>query len=124
MIQGQLFTRSRSGQVLAIALAFALVHGLIYVALVPPWQHYDEPNHFEYVWLVARRGELPKPGDYDQTMRRALAVSMIEHGFFKDLDFSPNLTTESEPIWIGGYSQLTNPPLYYLLASLPLRLFP
>jgi hypothetical protein len=100
------------------------VHGLIYVFIVPPWQHYDEPNHFEYVWFIASRGVLPQPGDYDQEMRRALAVSMIENGFFKDLGFTPNLNSETEPIWIGGYSQLTNPPLYYILAALPLRLLP
>ena len=112
--------RTRSGQVLSIALVFALVHGLIYVFIVPPWQHYDEPNHFEYFWFIASRGVLPAPGDYDQDMRRAVAASMIENGFFKDLGPAPNVNSEAEPIWIGGYSQLTNPPLYYILAALPL----
>lgn len=39
---------------------------------VPPWQHYDEPAHFEYAWLiVTRRGGLPLRGEFDQPLRRA-----------------------------------------------------
>ena len=33
---------------LVLLLLVGLVHGLIYVFLVPPWQHYDEFNHFQY----------------------------------------------------------------------------
>lgn len=113
-----------SRRTLLIALVVACLHGLVYVFLVPPWQHADEPNHFEYVWLVARRGVIPQAGDYDQGMRREVAQSMLEHGFFRGLNFTPDLEAESQPIWIGGYSQLSNPPLYYLAAAAPLRLLP
>lgn len=106
---------------LGLILVLGLLHGLLYIFLVPPWQHYDEPTHFEYAWLVANHLGLPKPGDYDQTMRRAVAVSMLEHNFFRGLDFLPNLDAQNEPIWIG-MSELSHPPLYYLLVSLPLRL--
>ncbi len=106
---------------LKLILALGLLHGLLYVFLVPPWQHYDEPTHFEYAWLLANHSGLPKPGDYDQTMRRAVAVSMVDHNFFRGMTFLPDLNVQNEPIWIG-LSQLGDPPLYYLLASLPLRL--
>jgi len=106
---------------LRLILVVGLLHGLLYVFLVPPWQHYDEPAHFEYAWLLANRSGLPKSGDYDQTMRRAVATSMIEHNFFHNLDFLPDLESKTEPIWIG-ISQLDDPPFYYLLVSLPLRL--
>ncbi len=102
-----------------IILLVGLVHGLLYVFLVPPWQHYDEPTHFEYAWLVANRTNLPKYGDYDQSMRRRVAGSMLEHGFFDRLSFRPDLLSK-EPIWIG-FSELAHPPAYYLLVSLPLR---
>lgn len=108
---------------LGVLLLLGLVHGLVYLFLVPPWQHYDEPNHFEYIWLIQERGILPQSGDYDQSMRRAVAESMIEYGFFKGLKFSPNLDVQDTPIWIGTYDQLTNPPVYYLLAALPLKVF-
>jgi len=104
---------------LAVILLVGLIHGLLYVFLMPPWQHYDEPTHFEYVWLIANRPGLPKPGDYDPDMRRQVAISMLEHGFYRDLDYRPNLNDEAVNI---GYTQLDDPPLYYLVASLPVRL--
>lgn len=105
---------------LAFILLLGLVHGLIYLFLVPPWQHYDEPTHFEYAWIIANRPGLPQAGDFDQAMRRQVAISMLAHGFFRGLDFLPNLDAVSEPIWIG-LSQMYHPPLYYLLTSIPLR---
>ena len=106
-------------KLLVVILILGLVHGLTYVFLVLPWQHYDEPSHFEYVWLVANRPGLPQPYDYDPEMRREVAASMLEHGFYRDLGYRPNLNDEVIGI---GYAQLGDPPLYYLLASLPVRL--
>jgi hypothetical protein len=105
------------------ALIIALVNGIIYMAVIPPWQHYDEPNHFEYAWLLANRPGLPKIGDYDLEMRRALARSMVDHNFFINLGFLPDLNSTTTPAYIGPVSQLDGLPLYYLIASIPLRLF-
>ena len=107
---------------LIIVLLVGFLNGLVFVLLMPPWQHYDEPNHFEYAWLIANRGNLPQPGDYDQEMRRETAVSMIKHNFFEGMNYLPDLEPKDQPIWIGEYSQLGDPPLYYLLGSIPLRL--
>lgn len=103
-----------------LILVLALMNGFLYLALVPPWQHYDEPTHFEYAWLIASRGELPRPGDYDQDMRREVAASMIEHHFFRGMDFTPNLLAQDEPIWLG-VSELGHPPFYYLLVAFLLK---
>lgn len=106
---------------LGLVLLLGLIHGLIYVFTVPPWQHYDEPGQFEHAWLIANRPGLPNSGDYDQAMRREVAASMIEHGFFKDLGFRPNLLSVTEPIWIG-IAQTSDPHAYYWFVALPLRL--
>ena len=56
-------------------IPLALCHGLLYMLILPPWQHYDEPPHFEYAWLIADRGrtvdsvvqqylEVVRPGHY------------------------------------------------------------
>jgi hypothetical protein len=108
--------------VLILALLLATVHGLIYIFLVPPWQHYDEPNHFELAWLIAQTGHLPVPGDENQDIRRQIASSMIKHGFFKNMGFLPDLDQKDNLIWIGSYSQLGQPPLYYILAAIPVWL--
>jgi hypothetical protein len=91
---------------------------------MPPWQHYDEPGHFEYAWLMAQRGIQPEPGDYDMDMRRAVAKSMLDHGFFHDLSFRPDLKSTTQPAWIGDYPQFDNPPFYYSVIALMLRLIP
>jgi hypothetical protein len=119
--KGLLMVRFLRVHSLALILVLGLLNGLLYIFLVPPWQHYDEPGNFEYAWLVANRSSLPKPGDYDQAMHRAVADSMIKHKFFRGMDFFPDLNVTTGPIWIGG-SQVDNKPFYYLLASVPLRL--
>ena len=73
----------REHKVLIIVLLVGFLNGLAYVLLMPAWQHYDEPNHFEYAWLIAHRESLPEQVDYDQEMRRATAISMIEHNFLQ-----------------------------------------
>jgi hypothetical protein len=85
---------------------------------MPPWQHYDEPGHFEYAWLIANRLKIPQVGDYDQNMRLAVGKSLIDSSFFAP-GTQPNLTDPSQPIWIG-VSQLVDPPLYYVTEAIPL----
>jgi len=106
---------------LQLILLLALTNGLIYLFLVPPWQHYDEPGHFEYSWLAANLDHWPSTGEYVQSMRREVAASMIEHGFFRGLDYQSNLLSIEEPIFIG-ISQTDDLPVYYFITSLPLRL--
>jgi hypothetical protein len=33
--------------IIALILLLALIHGLLYVFIVPVWEHYDEPGNFE-----------------------------------------------------------------------------
>ena len=103
-----------------LVLLVALVQGLLYLVLVPPWQHYDEPTHFEYAALIAERLRLPAPGDVSFTLRREIAASMLQLGFYRNLP-PPNLLADDGEIWIG-ISELGHPPLFYVLASLPLHL--
>ena len=107
---------------LMVSLLLALAHGMTYVWLMPPWQHYDEPNHFEYTWLLANRLRLPEEGEYDPDMRRAVAQSMIAAGFFRGMDALPDLDAPDGQVWIGTYEQLTEPPIYYALTAIPVWL--
>lgn len=114
----KVFHRERN--ILFLILLISLINGLSYVALVPPWQHYDEPTHFEYAWWLANHHTPPEVTDYDTGMRRAVAQSMIDNGFFDGTAIPlPDLTSVKP--YIGQYPQSDEPILYYLLASLPLR---
>ncbi|MDE3090564.1 MAG: DUF2142 domain-containing protein [Chloroflexota bacterium] len=106
--------------ILTGVVLLGLVHGLIFVFVMPPWQHYEEPSHFEYAWLIASRQSLPEYPAYDQSKRREIAASMIKHGFFNGLGFLPDLDSQAQPIWIG--INVTGAlPLYHILVALPLR---
>jgi hypothetical protein len=109
---------------LALALIIAILHGVIYTFLMPPWQHYDEPNHFEYVWMAANLDRAPEPTDYNPKLSRQVLKSMLAHGFFDHLSYKPVIGLPIEKVKIPGYSQLSEPPLYYWLASIPVRLIP
>jgi hypothetical protein len=103
-------------------LIVGLAHGLIYLFLEPPWEHYEEPSHFEYAWLISHTGRLPKYPAFDQAERRQIAGSMIAHGFFARRPLTvPDLNATDEPIWIG-INTTGAMPLYHLLVALPLRL--
>jgi len=104
-----------------LLLFLGLIVGSIYVFLVPPWMHYDEPGHFEYAWLAANQETWPKEGDYDQYMRREVAASIQEHRFEEYTGVSMGITSIYEPVQLL-ISQLGDQPLYYFLVSLPLRL--
>jgi hypothetical protein len=106
---------------LLLILLLALVRGLLYLAIVPPWQHYDEPTHFEYVRLIAERRRLPQRGDYDLGMRQEIASSMQAAGFWKELT-APTIDFWSDEPPSIGISELEHPPLYYILLALPQQL--
>jgi hypothetical protein len=116
--------RQNPRSILLLVLLLGLVHGLVYVFLMPPWQHYDEYNHFQYVWLIAHQPGLPSPGDDNPQMDRWVLESMAAHGFYRRMATRPDLSDPAAKISLGGYTQLGDPPLYYWLASLPARLFP
>jgi hypothetical protein len=107
---------------LIVIMLIGVLHGMIYMFLIPPWQHYDEPTHFEYAWLLANWQRIPQPGEFDPEMRRLVAQSMIDHGFYEGLGYLPDVTAPDGQIPIGGYSQLGDPPLYYLLTAVPVGL--
>ncbi len=99
-------------------LPLAFLHGLLYLALVPPWQHYDEPTHFEYARLVALLERRPERHETDRATEREIADSMYRFRFW-----SPGV----RPDFLGpqgpdiGVTQRVHPPLYYALVAVPVR---
>lgn len=102
--------------VLRWLLPLALAHGLLYLFVVPPWQHYDEPNHFEYAAQIAI-GEGKVPGDASVQLSREIADSMYQHRFWPP-GVRPDLLSPG-PVPLG-VSQRIHPRLYYQLVALPI----
>ena len=106
-----------------VIMTVGLIHGLIYIFIIPPWQHYDEPGHFEYTWIIANNDEFPQKGDFDNQIRSEILESLKRNNFFEHQNMKESLNNVEmmDPVWIG-ITQVGDPPLYYLLNSLPLRL--
>jgi hypothetical protein len=110
----------------ALLAALALAHALLFAWLAPPWQMPDEPTLFEYAALVARLGRVPAAGDSDPALERQIADSLVRQRFFEYLTGQPPARTPRGlddvreafflPRQVGA-----DPPLYFLIASLPLR---
>ena len=94
---------------LCVLLVVYLLVGGVYVMLTPPWQVPDEPAHVNYARFVARTGRLPvlQMGDYDAAYLEALKANR----------FPPTMSVTSVRY------EAHQPPLYYLLAAVGLRLF-
>lgn len=106
-----------------------LVNGLLWAALVPPWQTPDEPKHFEYVRLLAERGRLVafagEAEAADPGLQQAILESMDAQRFWwyghapgYDPDRPPRRFAE---VWLFGSHTAfyrSSPAYYWLVAQL------
>jgi len=116
------------GKVLLLLLGLALVRGLIYSAVVLPWQAPDEPRHFEYVKLLYKHRRLVGWADVDPSIEEEIIASMAKYDFWT-FGLSDWTASESTPLpqrfhevwtWPGTQHELHQPPLSYLLYLVPL----
>jgi hypothetical protein len=103
--------------VLCVTLGLALIFGISWVGLIAPWDHHDEPNHFQYVRMLMDHWQKPGYGQDDFHLNRQILKSMIWNGFFDRAGFEPVLPPPKSPVYLPGYSQFTEPAGYYWLAA-------
>ena len=113
-------------RMLHLLLALALVRGLFYVAVVPPWQHYDEPGHFEYAEYVARHHRSPTFNTIDPSLRSEIVDSMLRHRFasYQAAWRPPSTPGRLKIPRVIPVPQFRHPPLYYLSGAALLSAFP
>ncbi|MDZ4764211.1 MAG: glycosyltransferase family 39 protein [Chloroflexota bacterium] len=99
-----------SGVVVLIVFAY-LALGAAYAVRTPAWQAPDEPAHYNYIAQVAAQGCCPiiRAGDYDQAYLDTL----------RGQSFALETLARLDSIEYEDHQ----PPLYYLLASIPYALF-
>jgi hypothetical protein len=105
-------------------LVLALLRGLVYAAVIPPWQSPDEHGHFEYAWLISQHGPFVGPESISPEFQQRVLESMARYDFWR-LVHQP--TPEALPSGFTDPSDhilsLSRPqvgderPLYYLLAG-------
>lgn len=114
---------SPSAKIAMLLFALSLIRGVIYSAVIPPWQAPDEPQHFEYVMLVHDKRRLVTGQDMSPALRDELTVSMRTHSFWRFAPVAPDLPQGAGPsqmlssFWANTESQLYQPPLYYAIAA-------
>ena len=104
--------RSKRWWLLLIALS--LVRGLLYSAVLPPWQGPDEAQHYEYVRLLHEKGRLVQWGDSIPAVEQEVIASMERFDFWRTGRYHQRGTTFAE-VWGASCHQLHQPPLAYLL---------
>jgi len=111
----------------ALLAALALLHGLLYIWLVPAWQTPDEPAQFQYAALVGRLGRMPSVSDIDRELERQITASLARNHFFEYLlgrapPTPPQTIEQAQALFFMPTQIGHDPPLYFWLAALPVRL--
>jgi hypothetical protein len=106
-----------------LLIALGLVRGLLYSAVLPPWQGPDEPQHYEYVRLLYEKGRLVQWGDSIPAVEQEIIASMERFDFWRTGRYLQPGNSFAE-VWGASCHQLHQPPLAYLLYLGPLLLAP
>ena len=110
-------------RLLALIVAVFVCRALFALAVVPLWQHPDEPQHLEFIRILARQDRLDLSERSDVELQRNILASMREHGWWRHYsERAPSPLPDSfaeipERIWGVG----TSPPAYYLLGAAALK---
>jgi hypothetical protein len=109
----------------ALLGVLALLHCLLYVWLIPPWQVPDEPSQFEYAALLGSLGRVPGSADSDPALDARMVESLIRSHFFEYLTGQtpqpPPRSMDEARAWFFMPRQVGyDPPLYFALAALPI----
>jgi len=112
--------------ILLIVLSASLILGIVYIYIIPPWQSPDEPTHFEYAKVLAQ-GDPPWTPQPNPDLQKSIIVSLDRHDYWRFVwEERPSplpATFRDAPFLFAAPTQIgKNPPLYYLFASLILRL--
>lgn len=108
----------------ALLLLAALLIGTYWLFAFPPWQHNDEPTHFEYAWHLAHWGHAPRYGigARDLVMQREMVASLVTHDFYRGVgDAPPFIGQDDVTPFYFGYDETVHPATYYWLVTLPLK---
>jgi len=102
----------------AVVLCF-VVQAALALAVIPPWQNPDEPQHLVTVQMILKYGRDFPPGAQDPLLETAIIQSMARHRWWDHYghttpDPLPTLFAEGPAKVIGGYfGPLGGSRLYY-----------
>lgn len=111
-----------------LSLGVALINGLLYLLIVPPWQGPDEHTHFAYAALIDRYDLDPSLVQslylqgtlQDPSMVSSVTASMVRNDFSR---LVYGLPFPGAPPDVGAtlFVSAHQPPVYYWLGAIALR---
>ena len=104
-------SRGVSARLMVLLLGLSLLRGMLYGAIIPPWQAPDEPWHFEHAKLVYDKDRPAGWRDRSPELQSAIIASMQDYRFW---DYVPWAMPPDE---IVKWGELHQPPLYYQLSA-------
>jgi hypothetical protein len=124
-----------------LLIGLAVVRGLFYSSITPPWQSPDEHAHFEYAALFGQLRRVPTLDDISPELQQQIVSSMFDHNFWQfirrepvtspPVGFLPQSGINREPPThvIDNrylyYPQVgKDPPLYYIAPAVVYAAFP
>lgn len=119
--------RFRSENYLLLGLVwFALLRGVIYASVIPPWQGPDEFRHFEYVRLVAEHRRPVTYADLSPQLEEEIITSLLQFDYWRFGYTEVPLDRENPPRQFADFLPSHAPyiyqaPLYYLVTGSILR---
>lgn len=115
--------------IFGLLLGLSLVRGLLYSAIIPPWQAPDEPKHFEYLRTLYEQRRLVGPADISLAVQHRILASMHTHNFwaFWIGAGDPNNPLNDPDVFASAWAKGNKtglsevgrvPPLYFIIAAL------
>ncbi|HEU0249208.1 MAG TPA: DUF2142 domain-containing protein [Solirubrobacteraceae bacterium] len=131
--------RSIFARIPAIAwtcVSIAILNGVAWSIITPPFQGRDEPDHFAYVQLLAETGKLPRPGSEPESPAESLVLSELNQAAIR---LKPQVPAISSAAQQEGLTRAVDanassvgsgaagvaasqPPLFYAIQTIPYAL--
>jgi hypothetical protein len=131
----------REWLLLLLLLLIMLFKGVLWSLALPLWQGPDEEDHYNVIQFIGELGRLPDKNDtflideiamsrqladvgrlpYAPEQRQSFSKTAIGHGEGELANLAPETRSSFEMGMVGKLNKAT--PLYYMIASVPYRLF-
>lgn len=116
-------SQTRESKIIALILAFALLHGGLYASLLPPWGLIDEEHHFHYIQYLTETGSLPTVGE--TYLSQEIIDKLHETKRWETFGWPAPPSMQAEQMGLEGHSyEGYQPPLYYVLMAPLFMLLP
>ncbi|MGB2896344.1 MAG: glycosyltransferase family 39 protein [Anaerolineales bacterium] len=109
-----LFTWVKKYGVYLLLMTIALLRGIAYANLLPPWAIIDEEQHLHYIQVLSEEQRRPDPRN--DFLSEELVASLFEAHRWETFGFGTPPAPDPRVMGLEGYSyEGYQPPLYYLL---------